>query len=125
LEKLEKNMDKENDSSKSGSHKSLAEKGRTRSVSIHHHHSSRHSNRREPNISSPPPFRNHKKRYGVDELQGEMNKIKPPTFYNEHKKYEDVETWILGMRKYFQLHNYSSHAKGRISIYHLKGKASM
>jgi hypothetical protein len=29
------------------------------------------------------------------------------------------------MRKYFQLHNYSSHAEGRISIYQLKGKASM
>jgi hypothetical protein len=29
------------------------------------------------------------------------------------------------MRKYFQLHNYSSHAEGRIAIYQLKGKASM
>jgi hypothetical protein len=54
-----------------------------------------------------------------------MNKIKPPTFDGEHKKDEDAETWLLGMRKYFQLHNYSSHAEGRISIYQLKGKASM
>jgi hypothetical protein len=61
----------------------------------------------------------------VDELQGEMNKIKPPTFDGEHKKDEDAETWLLGMRKYFQLHNYSSQAEGRISIYQLKGKASM
>jgi hypothetical protein len=61
----------------------------------------------------------------VDELKGEMNKIKPPTFYGENKKDEYVETWLLGMRKYFQLHNYSSHAEGRISIYQLKGKASM
>jgi hypothetical protein len=29
------------------------------------------------------------------------------------------------MRKYFQLHNYSSHAKGIISIYQLKGNKSM
>jgi N-glycosylase/DNA lyase len=29
------------------------------------------------------------------------------------------------MRNYFQLHIYSSHAKGRIDIYKLKGKASM
>jgi hypothetical protein len=29
------------------------------------------------------------------------------------------------MRKYFQLHNYFSQAKGRIYIYQLKGKASM
>jgi hypothetical protein len=54
-----------------------------------------------------------------------MNKIKPPKFDGEHKKDEDVETWLLGMRKYFQLHNYSSHVEGRISIYQLKGKASM
>jgi hypothetical protein len=54
-----------------------------------------------------------------------MNKIKPPTFYGENKKDEDVETWFLSMRKYFQLHNYSSHAEGRIAIYQLKGKESM
>jgi hypothetical protein len=29
------------------------------------------------------------------------------------------------MRRYFQLHNYSSQEEGRISIYQLKGKASM
>jgi hypothetical protein len=61
----------------------------------------------------------------MDELKGEMNKIKPPTFDGEHKKEEDVETWLLGMRKYFQLQNYSSHAEGRIAMYQLKGKASM
>jgi hypothetical protein len=54
-----------------------------------------------------------------------MNKIKPPTFDGEHKKYEDVEAWLLGMRKYFQIQNYSPRAEGRIVIYHLKGKASI
>jgi hypothetical protein len=61
----------------------------------------------------------------VDEIQGEMNKIKPPTFDGEKKKDEYDETWLIGMRKYFQLHNYSSHAEGRISIYKLKGNASV
>jgi len=61
----------------------------------------------------------------VDELRGQMNKIKLPTFYGEHKKDEDFETWLLGMRKYFQLHSYSSHVEGRFSIYQLKGKESM
>jgi hypothetical protein len=37
----------------------------------------------------------------VDGLQGEMNKIKLSTFDGEHKKDEDFETWLLGMRKYF------------------------
>jgi hypothetical protein len=54
-----------------------------------------------------------------------MNKIKPPTFDVEKQKEEDVETWLLGMRKYFQLRNYSPHAEGRIAMYQLKGKASM
>jgi hypothetical protein len=54
-----------------------------------------------------------------------MNKIKPPTFDGEHKKDEYEETWMLGMRKYFQLHNYSEQIEGRIDIYQLNGKASM
>jgi hypothetical protein len=53
-----------------------------------------------------------------------MNKIKPPTFDGEHKKDEDVETCMLGMIKYFQLHNYSSQ-EGRIPISQLKRKESM
>jgi hypothetical protein len=126
LDIIEKNMDKENDSSKSGSHRySLNERRRTRSVGRHHHHSPRNSIRREHNMSIPSPIMKHKRRFGVDELQGEMNKIKPPTFDGEQKKDDDAKTWFLGMRKYFQLHNYSSHVEGIISIYHIKGKASI
>ena len=58
-------------------------------------------------------------------MKGDMNKIKPPSFDGEHKKEEYAETWLLGMKKYFQLQNYSAHAKGRIAMYQLKGKASM
>ena len=61
----------------------------------------------------------------MDELRREMNKIKPPTFDGEHKKDEYTDTWLLGMRKYFQFHNYYSHAEGIISIYQIKGKTSM
>jgi hypothetical protein len=57
--------------------------------------------RRAHNITIISPIRNHKRRFGVDELQGEMKNIKPPTFDGEHNKDEDVETWLLGMRKYF------------------------
>ena len=104
-------MDKESGSRKLGSHRSPDEKRRTRSVNRHHHHSPRYSNRRTPSISSPSPVRKHKKRVGVDELRGEMNKIKPPTFDGEKKKDEYAKTWLLGMRTYFQLHNYNSHAE--------------
>jgi hypothetical protein len=124
LNTIENKLDKEGGSSKSGSHRPPDEKRRTISVSRHHHHSPRHSNKRAHNKSSPSPFRKHKGS-GVDELRGKMKKIKPPTFDGEHKKDEDAETWSMGMIKYFQLHNYSSHAEGIIDIYQLKGKTSM
>jgi hypothetical protein len=62
---------------------------------------------------------------GQDSLQGELRKIKPPSFDGENKKGEDAEAWLLGMRKYFQLHDYSSNVEARIASYHLQGKASM
>jgi hypothetical protein len=124
LERIEKKLDKESDSRKTGSRRIPEKKRRSRSVSRHHRHSPKHSNKEAHSSSSPSPTRKHR-RSGVDELKGEMNKIKPPTFDGEHKKEEDVETWLLGMRKYFQLQNYSSHAEGRIAMYQLKGKASM
>jgi hypothetical protein len=34
-------------------------------------------------------------------LQGELGKIKPPIFNGEHKKGEEVEAWLLEMKKYF------------------------
>jgi hypothetical protein len=83
LDKIKKKLDKENGSSKSISHNSPNEKGRIVSAS---HHSPRHSNRREHSSSSPSPVRKLKKRYEVDDLQGEMNNIKPPTFEGEKKE---------------------------------------
>jgi hypothetical protein len=100
LERIEKKLDKGSDSSKSVSHGSPDERRKSRRVGRHHRHSQGHSKRREHSSSSPSPIRKHMKS-GVDELKGEMNKIEPPTFDGEHKKDEDVETWLLGMRKYF------------------------
>ena len=69
----------------------------------------KHSFRKTCSSLSPSlVVKKNKRRTRVEKIQGEMNKINPPTFDGEHKKYEDAETWILGMRKYFQLHNYSS-----------------
>ena len=60
----------------------------------------KHFDKEAHSSSSPSPTKKHR-RSGVDELKGEMNKIKPPTFDGEHKKEEDVETWLLDMRKNF------------------------
>jgi hypothetical protein len=113
LERIERKLEKGSDSSKTESRRTPERKRsrsvrtserrrRSRSGSKHHRHSPKHSSREAHTSSSPSPTRKHK-RSGVDELKGEMNKIKPPTFDGEHKKEEDVETWFLGMRKYFQL----------------------
>jgi hypothetical protein len=123
-ERIERKLEKESDTSKTGSRRTPERKRRSRSGSRHHCRSPKHSDKEAHSSSSPSPTKKHR-RSGVDELKGEMNKINPPTFNGEHKKEEDVETWLLGMRKYFQLQNYSSHAEGRIVMYQLKGKASM
>jgi hypothetical protein len=136
LERIERKLEKESDTRKTESHrtperkrisrsvKTPERKRRLRSGSRHHCHSPKYSSREAHSSSSPYPTRKHRI-FGVDELKGEMNTIKPPMFDGEHKKEEDDETWLLGMRKYFQLQNYSSHAEGRIAMYQLKGKASM
>ena len=60
-----------------------------------------------------------------EELHGELRKIKPPTFDGENKRGEDVESWLLGMKMYFQLYQYSPNLEARTKIYHLKGKSSI
>jgi hypothetical protein len=122
LERIEKKLEKERDSSTTESHRTHRRRGRSRSGSRHLSLSQRHSDSKTHSSSSPSPTRKHRKS-GREELKGEMNKIKPPTFDGEHKKEEDAETWLLGMKKYFQLQNYSAHAEGRIAMYQLKGKS--
>jgi hypothetical protein len=92
LDIIEKNMDRDIESSKSRRHGPHDERRETRSVGMHHHHSLRHLVGRACNSSNPSLVKKHKRRFGVDELQGEMNNIKPPTFDGEHKKYDDAQT---------------------------------
>jgi len=70
-------------------------------------------------------LRRQRRRYEVDDLQGEHRKIKAHTFDGDHKKDEYEEAWLLGMRKYFPFHNYSSNVEAIIASYHPQGKASM
>jgi hypothetical protein len=95
LDIIEKKMDKETKLSRSRSCRSHDEKIREE-ISV-----GKHSFRKACSSSSPSPVRKHTRRIGVDELHGEINKIKPPSFDSEHKKDEEAETWLLGMRKYF------------------------
>jgi hypothetical protein len=67
LNRIEKKLVKESDSSRSESHKSSEEKGEVKSPSRHHHHPHRHSHKRVGNNSSLSPVRRYK-RSGVGEL---------------------------------------------------------
>jgi hypothetical protein len=102
LERIEKKLEKGRDSSTTESRRTHGRRSRLRSRSRHLSRSQRHSNRKTDSSSSPSPTRKHRK-FGKEELKGEMNKVKPPTFDGEHKKEEYAETGFLGMKKYFQL----------------------
>jgi hypothetical protein len=102
LERIEKKLEKGSDTSISRSVKTPEGRRRSRSGNRHYLLSPKHSGKETHSSSSPSPTRKHRKS-GREELKGEMNKIKPPTFDGEHKKEEDAKTWFLGMKKYFQL----------------------
>jgi hypothetical protein len=67
LNRIEKKLVKESDSSKCGSQKYSEGKGKVKSANRHHHHSQRHYNKRTGNNSSLSIVRRYK-RSGVDEL---------------------------------------------------------
>jgi hypothetical protein len=66
-----------------------------------------------------------KKRKRTDHLEGESKKIKPATFDGESRIGEEAEAWLLDIKKYLQIYNYSSNMKVRMAIYSLKGKANI
>jgi hypothetical protein len=57
--------------------------------------------------------RHQRRRHELDSLQGELRKLKPPSFDGEREREDDVEAWFLGLRRYFQLHNYSSNLEAK------------
>jgi hypothetical protein len=54
-----------------------------------------------------------------------LKKSKPPTFYGEIEKGEEEKVSLLGLKKYFRVHDYSENLKVRITIFNLNGKASI
>ena len=66
-----------------------------------------------------------RKRKQVDHLEDEFKKIKLSTFDGESRTREEVEAWILDIKKYFHIYNYFSNMKVQMTIYNLKGKTSI
>jgi hypothetical protein len=54
-----------------------------------------------------------------------MRNLKTPSFDGKRETEYDAEAWFLGLRRYFQLHNYFSNLEARISTYHLHEKSAM
>lgn len=52
----------------------------------------------------------------------EFKKAKPLTFNGEVKKSEDEKAWLLGMKKFFKIHDYFENMKEKIVAYSLKGR---
>jgi hypothetical protein len=55
----------------------------------------------------------------------EFRKAKPPSFDGEIKKGEEAEAWLLGLKKYFRVHDFSENSKARVDTFNLNGKASI
>ena len=47
----------------------------------------------------------------------DFKKEKPPMFDVEMKKLQDAEARLLGMRKFFRLHDYSDNMKAKITTF--------
>ena len=63
-----------------------------------------------------------KKQRSDENLEGEFRKIRAPSYEGEVNMGEKDEECLLGMRKYFRVHNYSSEMKDWLSIYNLNEK---
>ena len=98
---------------------------RSRSSSRRPYHSKRKKGYISSSTKSSPersPVRYKKRRSTRDELVGDLKRIKPPNFDGEVKEGEYVEAWMLGLRKFFQFHQYTPNMEAQVSMYCLQGK---
>ena len=56
-----------------------------------------------------------RRRHHRDLFRDEFRKAKPPTFDGEINTEQEAEAWLLGIKNYFQVHDYSGNMKARVS----------
>jgi hypothetical protein len=61
--------------------------------------------------SSYSPRKQKKQKTSKSHKFEEFRKAKPPSFNSEIKKGEEVEAWLLGLKKYFKVHDFSENLK--------------
>ena len=54
-----------------------------------------------------------------------LKRLNFPTFDGEIKTGQEAEAWFLGIKKYFQVQDYSGNMKARVSIFNLNGRESI
>ena len=68
--------------------------------------------------------RKKRKMYSKNNLHGEFRKAKATKFDGEIKYGQEADAWLLGMRKYFQVQDYSRNAKeARVAIFNLNRRS--
>ena len=75
--------------------------------------------------SSSSSHRSKRKKHYKNNSYGEFKKENPPTFDGEVKYDQEAEACFLGMKKYFQVQDYSGNMKARVSIFNLNERASI
>ena len=69
--------------------------------------------------------REKRKRHHRNNSHDEFKKERPPTFNGEINTGQEDKDLLIGMKKYFQVQDYSGNMKARVSIFNLKGRASI
>jgi hypothetical protein len=60
-----------------------------------------------------------KKKTSKSQKFEEFRKAKPPSFDGEIKKGEEAEAWLLGLKKYFRVHDFSENLKALVATFNL------
>ena len=75
--------------------------------------------------SSSSSHKRKRRRHHRDRSRDEFKKAKPPTFDGEVKTGQEAESWVLGIKKYFQVQDYSGNMKARLAIFNMNGRSSI
>ena len=62
-----------------------------------------------------------RRRHHRDHSRDEFKKAKPPTFDGEIKTRQEAEAWLIGIKKYFQVKDYSGNMNARVAIFNMNG----
>ena len=66
-----------------------------------------------------------RKRCYINSSHDEFKKARFPTFNGEVNTSQEVEAWLLRMKKYFQVQDYSGNVKARVTIFNMNGRESI